>query len=152
MCIQHFYCVKAICIFVCLCSSEFVSLYTILAPLFIQKVAQTWACLSCSLQLFSATDLALHLCLGAEQRLALTCVREVVELMEFYTWQPSRQSRYVFKILSRNKTCFCCFLGQVGLFLSLMALRGPRGEYRKLVTFQKEGIPSMYQSTLPSMH
>lgn len=63
--------------------------------------------------------------LGAEQWLAVTCVREVVALMEFYTWQPSRQWWYVFKILSRNKTRFCCLLGQVGLFLSPMAPRGP---------------------------
>lgn len=51
--------------------------------------------------------------LRAKQRLAVTCVREVVALMEFYTWQPSRLHWYVFKILSRNKTCFCCLLGQV---------------------------------------
>ncbi len=63
--------------------------------------------------------------LGAEPRLAVTCVREVVALMEFYTWQPSRQRWYVFKILSRNKTRFCYLLGQVGLFLSLMARGGP---------------------------
>lgn len=63
--------------------------------------------------------------LGAERRLAVTCVREVVALMEFYTWQPSRQRWYVFKILSRNKTRFCCLLGQVGLFLSQMAPGGP---------------------------
>lgn len=63
--------------------------------------------------------------LGADRQLAVTCVREVVALMESYTWQPSRQHWYVFKILSRNKTCFCYLLGQVGLFLSPMAPRGP---------------------------
>lgn len=63
--------------------------------------------------------------LGAERRLAVTCVREVVALMEFYTWQPSRQQWYVFKILSRNKTGFCYLLGQVGLFLSPVAPGGP---------------------------
>lgn len=63
--------------------------------------------------------------LGAERRLAVTCVREVVALMEFYTWQPSRQQWYVFKILSRNKTGFCYLPGQVGLFLSPVAPGGP---------------------------
>ena len=53
--------------------------------------------------------------LGAERRLALTCVGEVVALMESSTWQPSRQRCYVFKILSRNKTCFCYLQGRVGL-------------------------------------
>lgn len=61
--------------------------------------------------------------LGAERQLAVTCVREVVALMESYTWQPSRQHWYVFKILSRNKTCFCYLLGQVGCF----CLRWPPG-------------------------
>lgn len=63
--------------------------------------------------------------LRAERRLAVTCVREVVALMEFYTWQPSRLHWYVFKILSRNKTRFCYLLGQVGLFLSTVSPRGP---------------------------
>lgn len=119
-------------LFWCMCSTESVSLYTIFAALFIRgsEVAHTWA-LSISVQQCSlpANPLAVILryiyVLGAEQRLAVTCVREVVVLMEFYTWQPSRQCWYVFKILSRNKTRFCCLLGQVGLFLSPMAPGGP---------------------------
>lgn len=121
-------------LFLCVCSTESVSLYTTFTALFIcgSKVAHTWA-LSISFQQCSlpANPLAVILryiyVLGAECRLAVTCVREVVALMEFYTWQPSRQHWYVFKILSRNKTRFCCLLGQVGLFLSPMAPRGPWG-------------------------
>lgn len=116
--------------FLHLCSH--LSLCSIVAVLFIcgRKVAHTWA-LSISFQQCSlpANPLAVILryiyVLGAEWRLAVTCVREVVALMEFYTWQPSRQCWYVFKILSRNNTCFCCLLGQVELFLSLMAPGGP---------------------------
>lgn len=52
---------------------------------------------------------------GAERRLALTCVGEVVAPMESSTWQPSRQRWYVFKILSSNKTCFCYLQGHAGL-------------------------------------
>lgn len=95
-----------------------------------RKVAHTWALRKsfeqCSLPVNPLAAILRYIyVLGAECRLAVTCVRELVALMEFYTWQPSRQYRYVFKILSRNNTCFCCLLGQVGLFLSLMALRGP---------------------------
>lgn len=49
-------------------------------------------------------------------------------LMEPYTWQPSRQCWYVFKILSRNKTCFCYLQDHAGLFfLSPMAPPGAQG-------------------------
>lgn len=115
------------------CSTELASPHTIFPALFIyrSKVAHTWA-LSISFQQCSlpvdplAVILRYIYVLGAERRLAVTYVREVVALMEFYTWQPSRQHWYVFKILSRNKTRFCCLLGQVGLFLSPMAAGGPR--------------------------
>ena len=140
MCVCVCVCVSAVFVcgflfaylFLCMCSSESVSLHTIFAALFIYggEVAHTWA-LSISFQpcRLPANPLAVILryiyVLGAERRLALTCVREVVALMEFYTWQPSRQRWYVFKILSRNKTRFCYLLGQVELFLSPMAPRGP---------------------------
>ena len=119
-------------LFLCVCSTRSVSPYTIFAALFIcgSKVAHTWA-FSISLKPCSLPADPLVVILryiyvwGAERRLAVTCVREVVALMEFYTWQPSRQHWYVFKILSRNKTRFCCLPGQVGLFLSPMAPGGP---------------------------
>lgn len=114
----------------CVCAALNPSLSTLYLLFFIcrSKVVHTWA-LSISLQQCSlpANPVILRYIyvLGAEPRLAVTCVREVVALMEFYTWQPSRQRWYVFKILSRNKTRFCYLLGQVGLFLSLMACGGP---------------------------
>lgn len=133
MCTQQFlYGALFAYLFLCVCSTGSISLYTIFAALFIygSEVAHTWD-LSISFQQCSlpANPLAVILryiyVLGAERRLAVTCVREVVALMEFYTWQPSRQRWYVFKILSRNKTRFCYLLGQVGLFLSPMAPGGP---------------------------
>lgn len=82
--------------------------------------------------------------LRAEQRLAVTCVREVVALMEFYTWQPSRLHWYVFKILSRNKTCFCCLLGQVsGAFFCLLCPPGGPGDSTgRWWHSKKEGVPN----------
>lgn len=119
-------------LFLCMCSTESVSLCNIFTALFIfrSKVAYTWALSisfkQCSLPVNLLTVILHYIyVLGAERQLAVTCVRKVVALMEFYTWQPSRQHWYVFKILSRNKTCFCYLLGQVGLFLSPMAPRGP---------------------------
>lgn len=119
-------------LFLCVCSTESVCLYNIFAALCISrsKVAYTWALSisfkQCSLPVNALTVILRYIyVLGAERRLAVTCVREVVALMEFYTWQPSRQHWYVFKILSRNKTGFCYLLGQVGLFLSPMAPGGP---------------------------
>lgn len=116
--------------FLCVSSTESFCLHTIFAVLFIcgSKVAHTWACrISFQQRSLPANPVILRYIyvLGAEPRLAVTCVRVVVALMEFYTWQPSRQRWYVFKILSRNKTRFCYLLGQVGLLLSLMARGGP---------------------------
>lgn len=116
----------------CACAALNLCLYNIFAALCISrsKVAYTWALSisfkQCSLPVNPLTVILRYIyVLGAERRLAVTCVREVVALMEFYTWQPSRQHWYVFKILSRNKTGFCYLLGQVGLFLSPMAPGGP---------------------------
>lgn len=114
----------------CTCIELKLSLCMLAAGLFIcgSKVARTWA-LSIKLCHLLANPLAAILrCIyvsRAEWRLAVTCVREVVALMEFFSWQSSRQYWYVFKILARNNTCFCSLLGQVGLFLSLMAPGGP---------------------------
>lgn len=115
-------------VFLCMCSTESVCAQAVFTALFISgsKVAYTWALSisfkQCSLPVNPLTVILRYIyVLGAEWRLAVTCVREVVALMEFYTWQPSRQHWYVFKILSRNKTGFCYLLGQVGLFLSPMA-------------------------------
>lgn len=122
-------------LFLCLCSTDSVSSYTVFVTLFIcgSKVAHTLA-LSISFQQCSlqANPMAVILryiyVLRAEQRLAVTCVREVVALMEFYTWQPSRLHWYVFKILSRNKTCFCCLLGQIsGAVFVYCVPRGAQG-------------------------
>lgn len=132
MCTQQFLYVATICIFVFVRVQHWICLSIHFAVLFIcgSEMAHTWA-LSISFQQCSlpvnplAVILRYIYVLGAERRLAVTCVREVVALMEFYTWQPSRHCWYVFKILSRNKTRFCYLLGQVGLFLCLMAPRGP---------------------------
>lgn len=134
MCAQQFLFMASICIFVFV-----LTLYTIFAAVFIcgSEVALTWA-LSISFQQCSlpANQLAVILryiyVLGAEQRLAVTCVRKVVALMEFYTWQSSRMYWYVFKILSKNKTRFCSLLGQMGLFLSPTAPRDPGDSTRSL--------------------
>lgn len=111
-------------LFLCLCGTEVDSLRCFLH---LWKQGGTYlGSQRCSLPVNPLAAILRYIyVLGAECRLAVTCVREVVALMEFYTWQPSRQYWYVFKILSRNNTCFCCLLGQMGLFLSLMALRGP---------------------------
>ena len=101
----------------CACAAPNLSLYTLYSLLSLSVEAR-WHIPGPSASLFQrcslpANPLAVILryiyVLGAERRLAVTCVREVVALMEFYTWQPSRQRWYVFKILSRNKTRFCCF-------------------------------------------
>lgn len=135
VCTQQVLCMPSFfpCLF-CFCVQQSLSLHHGFCAFFIcrGKVAHTWA-LSISFQqhVLPANPLAAILryiyVLGAERWLAVTCVRELVALMEFYTWQPSRQRWYVFKILSRNKTCFCYLLGQVRLFLSPMAPGGPGG-------------------------
>lgn len=122
-------------LFLCVCAALTLppsALYPLLLFICGSGVARTWA-LSIPPQRRSlpANPLAVILryiyVLGAERRLAGTCVREVVALMEFYTWQPSRQRWYVFKILSRNKTRFCCSPGPSGAVFVSDGTQGPRG-------------------------
>lgn len=148
ICTQQILYMASICIFVFVRVQHWICsrLYLLLSSCG-TEVALTWA-LSISLQQCSlqADPLAVILryiyVSRAEQRLAVTCVREVVALMEFYTWQPSRLHWYVFKILSRNKTRFCCLLGQVGLFLSPVSPGGPVDSTGKWWHSNKEGIPN----------